>query len=30
LAAELRVQLAALTAEWEELTVQLEEQGALS
>jgi ATP-binding cassette subfamily F protein 3 len=30
LAAELRAQLSALTAEWEELTVQLEEQGALS
>jgi ATP-binding cassette, subfamily F, member 3 len=30
LAAELRTQLSALTAEWEELTVQLEEQGALS
>jgi ATP-binding cassette subfamily F protein 3 len=30
LAAELRTQLTALTAEWEELTVQLEEQGALS
>jgi ATP-binding cassette subfamily F protein 3 len=29
LAAELRTQLAALTAEWEELTVQLEEQTAL-
>jgi ATP-binding cassette subfamily F protein 3 len=30
LAAELRRQLTALTVEWEELTVQLEEQGALS
>jgi ATP-binding cassette subfamily F protein 3 len=30
LAAELRAQLAALTAEWEELTVQLEEQTTLS
>jgi ATP-binding cassette subfamily F protein 3 len=30
LAAELRNQLTALTVEWEELTVQLEEQGALS
>jgi ATP-binding cassette subfamily F protein 3 len=30
LAAELRRQLTALTAEWEDLTVQLEEQGALS
>jgi ATP-binding cassette subfamily F protein 3 len=30
LAAELRAQLTALTAEWEDLTVQLEEQGAPS
>jgi len=30
LAAELRAQLAALTAEWEELMMQLDGQGALS